>query len=782
MFALTYVEIDVPSFVEASPEEITTFRFAIPTDYLPADIDCIPSIDSVSFTPARVSLGENLGQRAAIRVNFSDHRHIFATDSYDQGSFWGKWRGRYGTKLRGRPLRVIRGMLGQALSEMDTRHYLIETTDGPTPDAVYVIEAKDVLKFADDDRAQAPIISNGRLAGSINSAVTSATLAPSGIGNAEYPVSGYLCLGGKEVVSFTRSNDALTITRAQFGSVAQAHSAGDRVQQVLRYDGNDVADIIQDLLVNYAGVASEYIELAEWQAETAAHLGTSLIYAATITEPTSVKTLLNELIEQAALALWWDDRAQRVRLQVLREISTDTDTFTEDRIIAGSLKVREQPGKRISQVWTFYGERDPTDRGADQDNYRSALADVDLEAETEYGSAEIDQISARWVETETTASRLNAIKLSRFRDPPRLFEFDLVTGEQIALATGYTLEWWANQNSLGEVQPAKIQVTEVSIFSDRIHVVAEEMLATGDLPALVNVVFLTTTGSLLSWTVADDWNDADNAIHCIGAGGGGGPFSGGGGGGGAYSAITNLDLTPAASVSYRVGAGGASGTSGGDTWFNGASLGASSVGAKAGTGGTSSSAGTGGQASAGVGTVKFSGGNGGIGGTEGGDDPGAGGGGGGGAGGPNGNGARGGNASGTLADTGRGGGGANGGFQGGDGGNVQATGGGNNRFNFGGGPGGPASGQPGQSGSESGGGGGGGKYAIGGAGGAGEQLWTQTVAPIISAGPGGGGGGGGTDARGGRGGKYGGGGGGSGEDFSTGGEGEQGVIVIMWRA
>lgn len=780
MFALTYVEIDVPSFVEASPPETTTFRFAIPTAYLPADIDCIPSIDSVSFTPARVSLGEDLGQRASIRVNFRDHRHIFAGEPYDQGSFWGKWRGRYGTKLRGCALRVIRGILGQTIAEMDTRHYLVETTDGPTLDGVYLIEAKDVLKFADDDRAQAPVINHGRLAGSIDSSTTSATLAPAGIGNTDYPVSGYLCLGGKEVVAFTRSNDALTITRAQFGSIAQAHSSGDRVQEVLRYDGDDPADIIYDLLVNFAGVDASYIELAEWQAETADNLG--VIYARTITEPTSVRTLLNELVEQAALILWWDDRAQRVRLSVLREIATDTDTFDEERIIAGSLKVREQPLSRISQVWTFYGERDPTDRGADQDNYRAALADVDLEAETEYGSAEIVQISAKWVETEAAASRLNAIKLSRFRDPPRLFEFDLVTGEQIALATGYTLEWWANQNSLGEVQPAKIQVTQVSIFSDRIHVEAEEMLATGDLPALVNVVFLTTMGSLLSWTVPDDWNDADNSFHCIGGGGGGGPFSGGGGGGGAYSAITNLDLTPAASVSYRVGAGGASGSSGSDTWFNGASLGASSVGAKAGTGGTSSSAGTGGQASAGVGTVKFSGGNGGTGGTEGGDDPGAGGGGGGGAAGPNGDGARGGNATGTLADTGRGGGGANGGFQGGDGGNVQATGGGNNRFNFGGGAGGPSSGQQGQSGTESGGGGGGGKYAIGGPGGAGEQLWTQTVNPIISAGPGGGGGGGGTDARGGKGGRYGGGGGGAGEDFSAGGEGEQGIIVIMWRS
>ena len=101
------------------------------------------------------------------------------------------------------------------------------------------------------------------------------------------------------------------------------------MQLVLRYVGNDPAEIIHDLLTNYAGVPSGYIDLAAWQAEVSAYLG--VIYARTITEPTSVNKLVSELIEQAALAVWWDDRARMVRLQVLREIATDTDTFDADR-------------------------------------------------------------------------------------------------------------------------------------------------------------------------------------------------------------------------------------------------------------------------------------------------------------------------------------------------------------------------------------------------------------------------------------------------------------------
>jgi len=139
MKALTFVEIDVPGF--ANPGQTQTFRFAQDTSYLPPEFDAIPSLDAVSFSPATLSLGKELGQRASVVASFTDHRHIFNGEPFNQGSFWGKFRGRYATRLRGRPFRLIRGLLGQSLAEMDVRHYVIETTDGPTPSGVYTIEA-----------------------------------------------------------------------------------------------------------------------------------------------------------------------------------------------------------------------------------------------------------------------------------------------------------------------------------------------------------------------------------------------------------------------------------------------------------------------------------------------------------------------------------------------------------------------------------------------------------------------------------------------------------------
>jgi hypothetical protein len=61
-----------------------------------------------------------------------------------------------------------------------------------------------------------------------------------------------------------------------------------------------------------------------------------------------------------------------------------------------------------------------------------------------------------------------------------------------------------------------------------------------------------------------------------------------------------------------------------------------------------------------------------------------------------------------------------------------------------------------------------------------EQVWTQTIAPIFSAGPGAGPAGGGERSNGKSGALYGAGGGGAGGRADRGGDGAQGVIAISW--
>jgi hypothetical protein len=131
-------------------------------------------------------------------------------DPFNQGTFWGKFRARV-PSMEGFACRILRGDVDQDLADYSVEHYII--TSAVMDAAGISIQAKDFLALCDTKKAQAPDISNGRLLAAIaTTAATTATLTPAGIGNDEYPASGKLCLSGKEIVSFTRSGDVLTIT------------------------------------------------------------------------------------------------------------------------------------------------------------------------------------------------------------------------------------------------------------------------------------------------------------------------------------------------------------------------------------------------------------------------------------------------------------------------------------------------------------------------------------------------------------------------------------------
>lgn len=259
------------------------------------------------------------------------------------------------------------------------------------------------------------------------------------------------------------------------------------------------------------------------------------------------------------------------------------------------------------------------------------------------------------------------------------------------------------------------------------------------------VIFLTTANT--TWTVPNDWNNQANIVEVIGGGGGAGDGSNegaGGAGGGAYSKSINLQLTRgAAMTNFSVGAAGvggetnnASGTSGGNTWFNAATFALCTVntlcvkaeGGKL-SAGNAITNGAGGLASNGVGTVTKNGGDGGAGDSG---TPDAGGGGGG-AGGPNGDGNVG------VAGTSTGAGGSGDAGYGGAGGSTGAT-----------------NGQNGGNGSE----------------------WQSTAGAFAGSG---GGGEGATDGvAGGSGGSYGGGGGGGEVQASPFADGGAGIIIITY--
>jgi len=180
---------------------------------------------------------------------------------------------------------------------------------------------------------------------------------------------------------------------------------------------------------------------------------------------------------------------------------------------------------------------------------------------------------------------------------------------------------WKHKRVTKFVLEAPCQVNTTNSFS------SEPLLDISNFPTEIEVGPAYPSQTYSFWETTD-WECPENVtsviVQCWGAGGGGGAtddFSGssaGGGGGGAFSAKT-ISVTPGTTYTIAVGTGGSggidadiNGQAGGDSWF----IDSSTVMAKGGLGGQGATldddeaGGLGGSAASGVGTTKYSGGNG----------------------------------------------------------------------------------------------------------------------------------------------------------------------------
>jgi hypothetical protein len=425
-----------------------TLRFVRPQLDIPKEWNAIPSLVSASTVPTKLNVGggdrnaEPLGQRAACTVVFQDHPYSdLFVDKYvnerptgdagqqiynpiERGTLWTKWL-RRNPYYQNRQIRIIEGYLGQPIEEMRTRHYIIQKIDGPDDNGRVRITAKDILKLADDDRAEAPLANRGELSANINATATTLSVIRAETG--EYQASNGILRIGDEVLRYTTAtqvDDVVTftgVTRGTDNTPAAPHDAGDTVQQCLAYVNANVWDVARDLLVNYGNVPDQFIPFADWIAEGQIWLPQFSV-TTLITEPVGVTALLGELAEQTLFYIWWDERDQQVKFRALRPPS-ETPTRLTDRnnILAGSIKTSVDPDQRVSEIWVYYLPIVPTERLDTARNYRRLRVRVDPSAssDNEYGERRIKKIFSRWLESDAQTVTLATRYLARYRNNPQ---------------------------------------------------------------------------------------------------------------------------------------------------------------------------------------------------------------------------------------------------------------------------------------------------------------------------------------------------------------------------
>mgnify|MGYP000730535787 CR=1 FL=1 len=428
-----------------------TLRFVTGRQNLPRDLGTlVPCLRDLSTSPGTVRIDEGLGKRASVDVQMQDfpfHDRLvdkYATervsgaaqasgtgyDPAERGTFWTKWLQR-NPYHQGYPLRIREGYVGQSLSSMRVRHYVIDRIDGPDAAGNVRITAKDVLKLADGDRSQIPEPSEGRLDTAITDTDTSATLVPSGIGDDEYPSSG-LARIGDELVAFSRSGDTLTLdTRGARGSEADSHDADDSVQLCYTMDDVTVSDALYDILTTYAPVDTAWVPKSDWDNEVTTWLiGFNL--TGEITEPTGVDEVVKTILKQTLCFMWWDEYAQLIKLSAIKPPQTESSVTAlndDQHFVADSVTVKRKPEDRRSRVYIYYDILDPTEDRDEPSNYRKLRGriDADAESDNEYGETRVQSLFAPfWTGANTGATlSLGSRKLARLRDIPVYLEFAL---------------------------------------------------------------------------------------------------------------------------------------------------------------------------------------------------------------------------------------------------------------------------------------------------------------------------------------------------------------------
>ena len=239
-------------------------KFCQPRSNLPVGEVMFPAISGkISRAPTSITAGKGLGNRAIVSVSIKDFPHhdrgidpYYSERTYNAettGTFWPRYLKR-NPYFEGRTFKLYNGYINEPFSWADFEIEEYDITDIAGPDRGQVsITAKDILTRTYSTKTQYPEISSGKLLADITAAASSATLTPAGIG-ASYPASGTLSIGS-EAITFTRSVDTLTLTgRAQWGTEAKDHKAGDVVQICVVWNQINVVDVLYELCVTAAGI------------------------------------------------------------------------------------------------------------------------------------------------------------------------------------------------------------------------------------------------------------------------------------------------------------------------------------------------------------------------------------------------------------------------------------------------------------------------------------------------------------------------------------------------
>ena len=403
----------------------------------------IPILRTVRTNPTRINLGavregeSPFGLRGTISVTLDDFEFrnqfgdFYASERTVQGSIGRLLLAWLGEAVPQLEIYLYTGEEGQALAAMTVRRYDVTNISPPSGDT-WTISGMDPLAKAERKKAQFPPATDLRLQSDIDATTTTIS-----VGGLETDVS--TAMGndglfygrlGSEIIRYTGYSGSagvwsLTgVVRGALGTTADEHSVDDGLQRVGHYDDILYWQMVNDLLTNHTTIPASLIPYAtDWTSEGNSWLST-LAGTGTFTEPRAVSEVCAEAMRDGMFSIWWDDRAQEIKMLALRQPSQPPETLTERNAIVTSA-LKRTPDDRRTRVTIYYDRRDPTESLTETRNYRQQRIRIDAEAEgANFADGTVRNLIwySPLLRTDLNAILVQASFLQRYRTTPEYIE------------------------------------------------------------------------------------------------------------------------------------------------------------------------------------------------------------------------------------------------------------------------------------------------------------------------------------------------------------------------
>ena len=357
--------------------------FPFPSTQLDVSERFYGGFNSWAHSSCTLDPGQTMGKRAGGTVTLLDGADLddyvpYPARRSSKGTLFTKLLAR-NPNFEGRTVTVKTGFNPIDFDDANfiTREYIIDSVD--LNKGMFTVNLLDPLILTTDSASKCPVASDGTLSLLIDESSTEMTYANDvALAYGEVGETTLVRIGSEIITGVVLSDYVITITERATGGTEQSnHSVNDSVQLCFTATKENVVDLIERLITDYTPMDTKYLD-----DYTDIKLATSTInLTAIISKPTAVNTLINELIKNGDLSLYYNETDRKVKIDLSSNSTGGLISINEgDHIKQDSAKITRSVSEQYTRYSTAWSPNDVT-KTKDEEYFNIVFQAINLNKE-----------------------------------------------------------------------------------------------------------------------------------------------------------------------------------------------------------------------------------------------------------------------------------------------------------------------------------------------------------------------------------------------------------------